>query len=204
MGKVTDQQVAELISRRILEIIGLTGLTIENIAIFAGVSVSTLRTAYRKTVSLSVDNLSKICMSFGITLTDFFDPAKYLKIEEEYLPELKKFKKHLSTHQELKNSSFQTHEKIDRNQYQAMERKLIAQIVKYSDYFDTPRTMEDMVVDFKEKHHITFTPERLYALLLKHLGSGLLDKRALPKLAQRMPASKRPYLYFKKELKKQE
>lgn len=64
----------------------LTGLTIESLASLANVSTSTIRSAYRKTSSLSVDSLSKICLPFAIRLSDFFDPALSLKIEVEKLP----------------------------------------------------------------------------------------------------------------------
>ncbi|WP_394676709.1 hypothetical protein [uncultured Sphingobacterium sp.] len=59
MGKISDQQLAGLISRRTLEIINLTGLTLEILASFEGLSTSTIRSAYRKTSSLSMDSLQK-------------------------------------------------------------------------------------------------------------------------------------------------
>ncbi len=95
-------------------------------------------------------------------------------------------------------------ERVNRSEYHRKQRDLIAKIVHESDYFDSPKTIDAMIIDFRKDYQMTFTTDRLYALLLKHLGSGLLDKKALPKVTQRMPASKRPYLYFKKESKKQE
>ncbi|WP_293956047.1 MULTISPECIES: hypothetical protein [unclassified Sphingobacterium] len=203
MGKISDQQLAEIISKRILEIINLTGLTIESLASLANVSTSTIRSAYRKNSSLSVDSLSKICLPFTIKLSDFFDTALSLKIEVENLPHLMYLKKRLIVNGELKNSKLPIDERINRSEHHRRQRALIANIILQSNYFETPRTIDTMIRDFKKEYHINFTPERLYALLLKHLGSGLLNKRALPKLAQRMPASRRPYLYFKKESKKQ-
>ncbi|WP_293879743.1 MULTISPECIES: helix-turn-helix domain-containing protein [unclassified Sphingobacterium] len=204
MGKISDQQLAELISKRILEIIDLTGLTIESLASFANVSTSTIRSAYRKTSSLSVDSLSKICTPFAISLTDFFDPALSLKIEEENLSHLKRLKQAYTASTELKHLKLPMDERVNRSEYHRKQRDLIAKIVHESDYFDSPKTIDAMIIDFRKDYQMTFTTDRLYALLLKHLGSGLLDKKALPKVTQRMPASKRPYLYFKKESKKQE
>lgn len=202
MGKISDQQLAELISRRTLEIIDLTGLTIESLASFVGVSTSTIRSAYRKTGSLSVDSLSKICRPFAIRLADFFDSALSLQINEEHLPDLKDFKKSYFADQELKSPISSFDESSSQSEYHRQQRELIANIIHRSDYFDSPKTLEAMVTDFKKDYQAAFTSERLYALLLKYLGSGILDKKALPRTARRMPASKRPYLYFKKESKK--
>lgn len=199
MGKISDQQLAELISKRILEIIDLTGLTIESLASFVGVSTSTIRSTYRKTGSLSVDSLSKICRPFDIRLADFFDSALSLQIDEEHLTHLKDFKKSYFADQELKSPVSSFDESSSQSEYHRQQRELIANIIHRSDYFDSPKTLEAMVTDFKKDYQAAFTSERLYALLLKYLGSGILDKKALPRTARRMPASKRPYLYFKKE-----
>ncbi|MDR0261976.1 MAG: helix-turn-helix domain-containing protein [Sphingobacterium sp.] len=199
MGKISDQQLAELISRRILEIIDLTGLTIESLAGFVGVSVSTVRSIYRKTASISVDSLSKICVPFAIELADFFHPTSSLKIDEAQLPHLTDFKKHFFGNQELRSPTFPIDDKISQSEYHRQQRELIAYIVYRSDYFDTPKTIESMVTDFSNDYQTKFTPERLYALLLKYLGRGILEKKILPRTSRRMPASKRPYLYFKKE-----
>ena len=202
MGKISDQQIAELISRRILEIIDLTGLTLESLASFVGVSTSTIRSAYRKTGSLSVDSLSKICRPFAIRLADFFDSALALKIDEEHLPDLKEFKKSYFADQELTSPASSFDESNSQSEHHRQQRELIAYIIYRSDYFNSPKTLEAMVADFRKDYQAAFTSERLYALLLKYLGSGILDKKALPRTARRMPANKRPYLYFKKESKK--
>jgi len=202
MGKVSDQKLAALISRRLLEIIDLTGLTIESLANFVGVSISTIRSAYRKTGSLSVDSISKICMPFAIELADFFDPALSLKIEEKQLSHLKDFKKRFFTNQELKSSSIPNDKNIKQSDCHRQQRELIADIIYRSDYFDTPKTLEAMVVDLRKDYKTVFTTERLHALLLKYIGSGILDKKALPKAARPISATTRPYLYFKKDLNK--
>ncbi len=172
MGKISDQQLAELISKRILEIINLTGLTIESLAGFVGVSVSTVRSVYRKTASISVDSLSKICAPFAIELADFFHPTSPLKIEEAQLPHLTDFKKHFFGNRKFRSPTFPTDDKISQSEYHRQQRDLIAYIVYRSDYFDTPKTIESMVTDFRNDYQTEFTPERLYALLLKYHNIG--------------------------------
>lgn len=199
MGKVTNQELAELISKRILEIIDLAGLTVESLADFAGVSSSTIRSICRKTGSVSVDSLAKICEPFAIDLTDFFDSAKLLTIEGENLPHLKEFKEHLFTGRETKTPVSPMENNNSQSDYHRQQRDLIAYIVYRSDYFNVPKTLEEMVVDFRKDYKATLTVERLYSLLLKYLGRGVLEKKAVPRASRRMPASKRPFLYFKRD-----
>lgn len=164
---------------------------------FVGLSTPTIRSAYRKTGSLSVDSLSKICRPFATRLADFFDSDLSLKIDEEHLTDLKDFNKNYFADQELKIPLSPFEESNNQSEYHRQQRELIAYIIYQSDYFNSPKTLEAMVADFRKDYQVTFTWERLYALLLKYLDSGILGKKAFPRTARRMPANKHPYLYFK-------
>ncbi|WP_394676710.1 hypothetical protein [uncultured Sphingobacterium sp.] len=121
-----------------------------------------------------------------------------MKIDEEHLTDLKYFKKNYFADQELKSPISPFEESNNQNKYHRQQLELIAYIIYRSNYFNSSKTLEAMVADFRKHYQVAFTSEILYAFLLKYLGSGILDKKALQRTARRMPANRRPYLYFKK------
>lgn len=48
------------------------GMTIYKLSLLSGVAQSTIRTAMRRNGELSVDVISRICKTLGITVAEFF------------------------------------------------------------------------------------------------------------------------------------
>lgn len=199
MGKITDHDVAALVSRRITELIDLTDLPLEGLANFTGLSFSTLRSALKKSSSLSVDSFARLCTPFSISLSDFFNSKKQLSLKTKDLPELVKFKAiFLSSYAEPHSKERPKSKPEGINAHLKQQRKFLAQLIYTSDYFLTARTIDQIATDLEETHHIVIRPERLYALLKKYVGLELLEKKVLPRTERKPDDSRRPYLYFKK------
>ncbi|RKE45331.1 hypothetical protein [Sphingobacterium detergens] len=198
MGKVTDNALATLISSRITEIMNQTGLSLNGLANFAGLTAGPLRSHYNKTLTITVEHVAKICSPFSIPLADFFNPKIALVIDTDNLPSLSVFKEITSAQEQ----NFLLKQKIDPanetvNEDLRRQRELIAYVVYASDYFTEPRTLEQMVDDFHENYKINFSTERIYSLLRKYVGHEVLQRKPLPKPKCKGSISKRPFLYFK-------
>lgn len=76
IGKLIDVDLANIVSKRILEICALTELSLDRLAIFTEVSYSTLRSISKASLSISLDSFARLCSPFKIALSDFFDPQK--------------------------------------------------------------------------------------------------------------------------------
>jgi len=199
MGKITDHDVAALVSRRITELIDLTGLPLEGLANFTGISFSTLRSALKKTSSLSIDSFARLCAPFAFTLSDFFNSKKQLPLKTKDLPELIKFKAIFLPSYEEPHSKERPKSKPDGiNANLKQQRKFLAQLIYTSDYFLTARTIDQIAKDLEEKHHMLISPERLYALLKKYVGIEVLEKKVVPRTERKPDDSRRPYRYYKK------
>lgn len=200
MGKVTDNTLATLISSRITEIMNQTGLSLNGLASFSGLSVGPLRSHYNKTLTITVEHVAKLCQPFSIPLTDFFNPEIALNINTDNLTRLNDFKK--TTASQAKN--FLLKEKIELknesiNEDLRRQRELIAYIVYTSDYFTEPRTLEQMAADFHENYKVNFSTERIYSLLRKYVGLEILQRKSLPRPKCKGRISRRPFLYFKSD-----
>ncbi|CAM3853410.1 hypothetical protein [Sphingobacterium prati] len=199
MGKITDHDVAALIARRIVELIDLTGLPLEGLANFTGLSFSTLRSALKKSSSLSIDSFARLCTPLSISLSDFFNPKKQLPPHTKDLPNLVKFKViFLSSFEQPRHKERPGSKPDGINADLRHQRKFLAQLIYSSDYFLTARTIDQIAIDLEVTHHIVIRPERLYALLKKYVGLELLEKKVLPRTARKPDDSRRPYLYYKK------
>lgn len=199
MGKITDHDVAALVSRRITELIDLTGLPLEGLANFTGISFSTLRSALKKSSSLSIDSFARLCTPFSITLSDFFNSNKQLPPKTKDLPELVKFKAIFLSSYEEQHPKERPESKPDGiNANLKQQRKFLAQLMYTSDYFLTARTIDQIAADLEEKHHIVISPERLYALLKKYVGLEVLEKKVVPRTERKPDDPRRPYRYYKK------
>lgn len=198
MAKVTHLELATLVSKRIIELIDLTELTLEGLATFAGLSTSTVRGAYKMTGSMSLESLSKICTPLHISLTDFFNPSLPLCVELKKLPVLLEFKQLYFEKDDKKRMV--AHPLKDKNQpiNHRHQRELIIHIIYSTTYFDTAKTIEQMMVDFEKDYATVFTAERLYGLLQKHVGNEILEKKSIPRALRSSPFGKRPHLYLKK------
>lgn len=197
MGKVTNHTLADMVSKRIIELIDITGLTFEGLAEYSGVSESTIRSAYKKTRSISLESLSKICIPFSIKLSDFFKETGLLSIDNTNQQALEDFKERFYVQKVTRHIKGPFLDKQHQRVNHRQERDLIAYVVYNTAYFESPKTIEDMIVDFERDYQISLTFERLYALLQKYVGREVLEKKAIPRAVRRMPASKRPFLYSK-------
>jgi len=198
MGKVTDNALATLISSRITEIMNQTGLSLNGLASFTGLTAGPLRSHYNKTLTITVEHVAKICRPFSISLVDFFNPKITLAIDMDSLPDLHIFKETISAQEQnllLKQKIDPANEAV--NEDLRRQRELIAYVVYASDYFSEPRTLEQMVDDFKENYNINFSTERIYSLLRKYVGREVLQRKPLPRPKCKGSISRRPFLYFK-------
>lgn len=199
MGKIVNYELAEFVSKRIIEMIDLTGLTLESLATFVGLSTSTIRSAYKKSASMSIESLSKICEPFGVSLSSFFDFSSPLSIDSDKLTDLIEFKTLYFADKKRNNgvtTALQDYKKVDNHREQ---REFIASIIHSSSYFNVPKTIDQMIVDFDRDYGAVFSSERLYVLLLKYVGSNIIEKKAIPRDQRKKSSNKRPYLYFKKQ-----
>lgn len=204
MGKVTDNALATLISSRITEIMNQTGLSLNGLASFVGLTAGPLRSHYNKTLTIPVEHVAKICRPFSIPLADFFNPKIALVIATENLPGLNIFKETTSAQEQnflLKRKIEPANELV--NEDLRRQRELIAYVVYASDYFTEPRTLEQMVDDFQENYKINFSTERIYSLLRKYVGREVLQRKPLPRPKCKGSISRRPFLYFKPETETQ-
>ncbi|WP_336829568.1 helix-turn-helix transcriptional regulator [Sphingobacterium multivorum] len=198
MGKIIDFDLATLVSRRITELLNLTGLTLKDLAKFTGLSYSTLRSASKKSLSLSIDTFSRLCKSFGINLSDFFNPEKILSLDDHLREQLAIFRAILCTSIGQQDTEIDhTAQTKNINTEHKEQREFIAEIIYNSDYFSTARTIAQMVVDFEKEYQTPIKAERLTALLKKYVGLELLNKQVLPRKKRNPSDSHRPYLYSK-------
>ena len=198
MEKVTNNELATLISSRLTTIMNLTGLSLEGIAKFVGLTAGPLRSHYNKTLTISVEHVAKICQPFSISLSDFFNPEYVLTLEIAKAPDLARFKNELLLEQQnllLKNNVKPVDETVLSNLKQ--QREFVDHIVCTSDYFSDPKTLEQMVIDFQKQYKAHFTTERLYSLLRKYVGREILQRKPLPRTKCDRPTSRRPFMYFK-------
>lgn len=173
MGKVTNKILAMHISERIDEILDLTGLTLLGLAEFSDIGRSAIRSYHSKTIPISVEIVSKICESLSISLSLFFDFNTALP---DNLTSNKRLKAFSQNHAHAGNGFFKEETYSNYTpvgEGRKYERDTIAYIIKHTDYFATPRTIEDMVTDFVKEYNILLESGRIYQLLYKYIGTVL-------------------------------
>jgi len=204
MGKVKDNALATLISSRITEIMNQTGLSLNGLASFSGLTAGPLRSHYNKTLTITVEHVAKICQPFSIPLPDFFNPEIVLVIDIDNVPGLSTFKETTFSQEQnhlLKHKIEPISESV--NEDLRRQRELIAHVVYASDYFTEPKTLEQMADDFQENYNINFSTERIYSLLRKYVGGEVLQRKPLPRPKCKGSISRRPFLYFKSTVETQ-
>ncbi|MDF2514865.1 MAG: hypothetical protein K0R59_161 [Sphingobacterium sp.] len=199
MGKVTNKKLAVSISKRISEILELTGFSVLGLANFAGIGPSALQSYYSKTIPISVETVDKICEPLHILLPDFFDFDTPLLIEIDKLPRYEIFKK---KHYTQANNYFKEvptdFAKKPTSSGKKRERDYIAYIVDHTDYFRTPKTIAHMLVDFAKEYDLILESGRLYELLKKHVTAKVLIRQAQPRINNdNSPSVRKIYWYSK-------
>jgi hypothetical protein len=195
MVKVTDYEVANFISKRILELMDITDLPLIGLASYSGISYTALRSAKTESQSLTVDSFARLCSSLSIKFSDFFNPDITLSIGADKIPDLANFK---TAFFEKSNQGNIPQPQSKFNTDLRKQREILAAIVYDSDYFLSAKTLEEMVIDFEYEYGIHFSKERLSVLLKKYIGLEILDKKVVPKRDRGIHVFRRPFLYFKK------
>ncbi|GAA0881889.1 hypothetical protein GCM10009120_04850 [Sphingobacterium siyangense subsp. cladoniae] len=198
MGKITNIDLAAFVSKRILEILDLTGLTTRGLANFTEITEIRIRGYCNKSLTISVEAVGKICSTFSISISHFFDESTALRIDigeksnfhyfrSLFFPLGKKF-----FLDEIENERSTLRNLITDNRYQ---RECIAYVVLSSEYFSEPKTVEEMIENFENTYKIAFKAERINLLLRKYVSQGYLVKRSLSRGFSRS----RQYIYQKAE-----
>jgi transcriptional regulator with XRE-family HTH domain len=202
MGKITNIALAEWMSRRILEILDKTAMTIAGLANFSEIPESRLQRYCNKNSAISVEAVAKLCDALSIPMTHFFDesiplkiatdaPSNYGRFRTKYFPLDRKF----FTDEVADKNQLQTTQNLD-HRYQ---RESVMQLIFDSDYFQDPRTIEQVIAAIEKAYQITFKSERIASLLRKYVAEGYLERKVLPRGFSRS----RQYTYCRTSKKQQ-
>ncbi|QQT32935.1 helix-turn-helix transcriptional regulator [Sphingobacterium multivorum] len=202
MGKITNMTLAEWISMRILEILDKTSMTLAGLANFSEISESRLQRYFHKNSTISVEAVAKLCDSLSIPMAHFFDESMPLRIatgthsnfgrfRTKFFPLGKKF----FTDEVTDKNQLQTTQKLD-HRYQ---RESVMHLIFDSDYFQDPRTIEQIIAAAEKAYQITFKFDRIASLLRKYVAEGYLERKVLPRGYSRS----RQYTYCRTSNKRQ-
>lgn len=128
-----------------------TGLELEVFAAYCKIDYSTFKTYHSRTVRISVETLKKICGAYQISLTDFFNPDKSLVVNPKVIKHVQEFqiKYLLDKNKMLKDDGikFATKPIGSGNKW---TREMMKYIIFHTDYFHTPRSIAEMIIDFAQ------------------------------------------------------
>ncbi|WP_367330787.1 hypothetical protein [Sphingobacterium multivorum] len=79
------------------------------------------------------------------------------------------------------------------------QRESVMQLIFDSDYFQHPRTIEQVIAAIEKTYQITFKSERIASLLRKYVAEGYLERKVLPRGFSRS----RQYTYYRTSKKQQ-
>ena len=174
MGKATNKKLAAQISGRIDEILERTGFTLVGLAEYAQIGKSAIRSYHSQTIPISVEIVDKMCEPLSITLPHFFDFEKALELDLSKNMSFKQFKDYYLP---LAKGFFHEEKMLympkPTTQGKKRERDYIAYIIYQTDYFDTPKSIAQMAIDFKADHELDLESGRLYELLRKYVNNEL-------------------------------
>lgn len=199
MKRTQNRDLANFISDRIDEILLLTGLTLEQLAIFSGVGTSAIRSYHSGTLPISVETLDKILTKTTIELHDFFNSQTTLTIDKNTQTKIDRFKRQQEKEekllvQEVKKSYKEKPTSTGRKR----EREYIAYIIYSTNYFNKPKTIAQMVTDFEEDYELILESGRIYELLRKYLGKELVRTEIIKKNIDNTDSKIKVYAYSKK------
>jgi len=79
-------KVCESIAKRILQLCGERGITLNGLSYIAGVPQSTIQSILSgKSKNPRLSTLKKLCDGFEITLAEFFDTKEFNELEQELI-----------------------------------------------------------------------------------------------------------------------
>ncbi len=202
MGKITNTALAEWMSLRILEILDQTSMTLAGLANFSEIPESRLQRYCNKNSTISVEAVAKLCDALSIPMTQFFDESTPLRIETGAHSNVDLFKTKFFP----LGKKFFTDEVTDKNQLQRTQNldhryqpESVMQLIFDSDYFQHPRSIEQVIAAVEKTYQITFKSERIASLLRKYVAEGYLERKVLPRGFSRS----RQYTYCRTSKKQQ-
>ena len=72
------------VKNRLLQLLGEKGMSIHKLAMESAVAPSSIKNIlYGKSQNPGIVTIKMLCDGFGITLTEFFDTAEFLDLEQE-------------------------------------------------------------------------------------------------------------------------
>lgn len=194
--------LAEWMSIRILEILDKTSMTLAGLANFSEIPESRLQSYCNKNSTISVEAVAQLCDSLSIPMAHFFDESMPLRIATGAHSNFGRFRtkffplgKKLFTDEVTDKNQLQTTRKLD-HRYQ---RESVMRLIFDSDYFQDPRTIEQIITAVEKAYQITFKTERITSLLRKYVAEGYLERKVLPRGFSRS----RQYTYCRTSKKQQ-
>ncbi|WP_343322124.1 hypothetical protein [Sphingobacterium multivorum] len=202
MGKITNIALAEWVSMRILEILDKTSMTLAGLANFCEIPESRLQSYCHKNSAISVEAVATLCEALSIPMPQFFDRSISLRIETGAHSNVGRFRTKFFP----LGKKFFTDEVTDKYQLQRTQnldhryqRESVMQLIFNSDYFNDPRTIEQVIADLEKAYQITLKVERITSLLRKYVAEGYLERKVLPRGFSRS----RQYTYCRTSKKQQ-
>lgn len=198
MAKTQNKELAKFITKQFNTIMRETGLDYEVFASYAKIGRNSYRSYHSGTIPISVETLHKICEAYGILLCDFLNENRQLHIKDHVKNEAHTFKIHYLAKKQRaiqeKRVNF-TEKPVGTGK--KWEREMIKYIVLHTDYFKTPRSIAEMVVDFAGKFNLVLESGRLYELLRKHIDNNLKKEKSIRINNDRSNSKRTIFLYSK-------
>jgi len=193
-------ELSKAVSRRIHEILRLTKLSVQELGPIAGINTRSLEGYAKGTTPITLEAIIRICAFLAIDLTTFCDFNRKLSGQVELsaigqAAEQEKLKQAATIAK--KESSLASQEKFEKAK---KHRDQISLIVSSTDYFQRPRTLFQMAVDFARDYGIDVTPERIQMVLQRYVGDGIIKKHQAPwDYGVGLGKPKRTWVYFQDE-----
>lgn len=198
MAQTVNKPLAAFISQRFSEMMKKTDLDIESFAAYSKIGYSTFRTYHSQTVPISVETLKKICDAFDILLCDFFNSDKQVVINDVVKNQTFLFAIHyLAQKAELLQEKHVDFSEKPIGTGSKWQREMIKYIILHTDYFHTPRSIAEMLVDFAKKFDLILESGRLYELLRKYVDNTLKKEKSI-RINNDSTTSKRTIYLYKK------
>jgi len=190
-------ELSKAVSRRIHEILQLTKLSLQEFAAIAGINIRSLEGYAKGTTPITLEAILRICAFLAIDLTTFCDFNRKLsgqvKLSAIGQAAEREKRKQAATIAK-KESSLASQEKFEKAK---KHRDQISLIVSSTDYFQRPRTLFQMAVDFARDFGIDVTPERIQMVLQRYVGDGIIKKHQTPwDYGVGVGRPKRTWVYF--------
>lgn len=196
MVKKPKNEFSKSVSRRIDEILRLTTLPLKSFAQMSGISIRSLNAYHQGTVPITLASVLKICTFLSLDLHEFCDFKKKLSLNKQSLAFIEK------NRCEIFDSNAENVRRLTQEKYEKdkKDRDKIIHIAQTSDYFERPRTLFQMLVDFSMDYNISVTAERLKTILQRCIAKGFIKKHETPwnyGIGYNLP--RRTSIYFKDE-----